>query len=341
MNKEHKKMGFFQKVILAITDFRFYPVMLKTESVGRSIGHFILFLVIISAIMATSFFDTTLTGMDAMLARYEEKIPEFYLEDGILSVETKEVYKVLNDLVIVVNTDNNYDEIEDLEEYKEYDVYDNRLFINADAITYETELGYVEADGTEAVQVTQLPLSEITENYTKASFQQYIEDVRAATTTKMFVFMVLFVATLMSYAFTKFFEVFLYTIMTSLVATISGIKLNFKNYLKIALYVVTLPYILETISVVYLGGVSENSFIISNLIAYIYILYAIRAIKLDAFILIMNNPKNLKKSKDGKTVINIEKEQNLDSTVSNDEIENNKESEEDSSKTDDEENVQK
>lgn len=341
MNKEHKKMGFFQKVILAITDFRFYPVMLKTESVGRSIGHFILFLAIISAIMATSFFDTTLTGMDAMLARYEEKIPEFYLEDGILSVETKEVYKVLNDLVIVVNTDNNYDEIEDLEEYKEYDVYDNRLFINADAITYETELGYVEADGTEAVQVTQLPLSEITENYTKASFQQYIEDVRAATTTKMFVFMVLFVATLMSYAFTKFFEVFLYTIMTSLVATISGIKLNFKNYLKIALYVVTLPYILETISVVYLGGVSENSFIISNLIAYIYILYAIRAVKLDAFILIMNNPKNLKKSKDGKTVINIEKEQNLDSTVSNDEIENNKESEEDSSKTDDEENVQK
>ncbi len=341
MNKEHKKMGFFQKVILAITDFRFYPVMLKTESLGKSIGHFLLFFIIISAIMATSFFDTAFTGMDALLAKYEEKIPEFYLEDGVLSVETKEVYKVLNDLVIVVNTDNKYSEIDNLDEYDEYDIYDNRLFINADAITYESELGYTDADGTEAVQVTQLPLSEITVNYNKASFHQYIEDVRVATTTKAFVFIVLFIATLISYAFTKFFEVLLYAVMTSLVATISGIKLNFKNYFKIALYVVTLPYILETISVVYLGAVSENSFIISNLIAYIYILYAVRAVKLDAFILIMNNPKNLKKSKDGKTVINIEKEQKLDSTVSDEENQNNKETEEESSKTDDEENVQK
>ena len=341
MNKEHKKMGFFQKVILAITDFRFYPVMLKTESLGKSIGHFLLFFVIISAIMAASFFDTALTGMDAMLAKYEEKIPEFYLEDGILSVETKEVYKVLNDLVIVVNTDNQYNETKYLEEYDEYDMYDNRLFINSDAITYESELGYTEADGSEAVQVTQLPLSEITINHNKASFHQYIEDVRAATTTKVFVFTVLFIATLMSYAFTKFFEVLLYAIMTSLVATISGIKLNFKNYFKIALYVITLPYILEMISVVYLGSVSENSFIISNLIAYIYIFYAIRAVKLDAFILIMNNPKNLKKSKDGKTVINVEKEQGTDSPVSTEENKSTEEPTEENLKTDDEENVQK
>ena len=118
--------------------------------------------------------------------------------------------------------------------------------------------------------------------------------------------------------------------MTSLVAAISGMKLNFKNYFKIALYVVTLPYILETISVIYLGAVSDNSFIISNLVAYIYILYAVRAVKLDAFILIMNSPNKMKKSKDGKTIVSIEKDENeSDDTIKQEE-----------KKTDDEDNTQ-
>lgn len=330
MNKAHKKLGFFQKIILAITDFRFYPVMLKTEKTSKSVAHFILFLLLLTFIMAGSFLEVAFDGIDAMLSKYDEKVPEFYLEDGVLSVETKEVYRVLNDLVIIVNTDNLYEEMGEIEEYEEYYVYNNRLFINSDAITYESELGYDGVTEQETLQITQLPLSEITINYNKASLQQYIEDVRAATTTKMFVFMTLFIATFLTYTFTKIFEVFLYAVMTSLVAAISGMKLNFKNYFKIALYVVTLPYILETISVIYLGAVSDNSFIISNLVAYIYILYAVRAVKLDAFILIMNSPNKMKKSKDGKTIVSIEKDENeSDDTIKQEE-----------KKTDDEDNTQ-
>ena len=48
MNKAHKKLGFFQKIILAITDFRFYPVMLKTEKTSKSVAHFILFLLLLT-----------------------------------------------------------------------------------------------------------------------------------------------------------------------------------------------------------------------------------------------------------------------------------------------------
>lgn len=331
MNKEHKKLGFFQKIILAITDFRFYPLMLKTESLAKSILHFILFMLIVTTIMSACFFDTALDGMDAMLARYEEKIPEFYLEEGVLSVEKKGIYKVLNDLVIIIDTDAKYEELDEIKEYNEYDVYDNRVFINSDAITYESELGYKNAAGEETLQITQLPLNMITINYNKASLHQYLEAVRDATTTKMFVFVFLFIATFATYVFTKLFEVLLYVVMTSLIAAISGMKLNFKNYFKIALYIITLPYILETISVVYLGGISDNTFIISNLIAYIYILYAVRAVKLDAFILIMNNPKNVKKSKDGKTVISVDKEEKTED----------EEQQKDAPKTDDEDNVQK
>ena len=330
MNKEHKKLGFFKKIILAITDFRFYPLMLKTDNIGKVIGHFLSFIVILTVIMSFGFFDTALEGIDGLLARYDEKIPEFYLENGVLSVETKEVYKVLNDLVIVVNTDNKYEELDYLEQYDEYDVYNNRLFISSDSITYESELGYKDDSGNEVVQITQLPLSEININYNKASLNQYIEDVREATTTKMIVFIFLFIATFVSYLFAKLFEVLLYAVMTSLIAALSGMKLSFKNYFKVALYIITLPYILETISVLYLGGITDNSFIISNLVAYIYILYAVRAIKLDAFLLIMNSPNKMKKSENGKTIISIENEENQKDNAT----------EQEEKKTDDEDNTQ-
>ena len=304
MNKKHKKMGFFQKTILAITDFRFYPLMLKIDSTAAVIGHFIVFMLILTGIMAISFYNLAFDGINSLLAEYDEKIPEFTLIDGALDVKNQEVYKIMNDFVIVLDTDYTYNEISNLEEYKEYDIYDNRIYINSDAITYESD---IEIAGKEEAQAPQqLLLNQVSSDFNKETLKQYILEVKESNSSKIIVFVSLFIATFLVYAFSKVFEVFLYAIMTSLVATISGIKLHFKNYVKIALYVITLPYILETISMVYLGTITEAAFIVSNLLAYVYILYAIRAVKLDAFILIMNNPNKIKKSKDGKTVIGVE-----------------------------------
>lgn len=304
MNKKHKKMGFFQKTILAITDFRFYPLMLKIDSTAAVIGHFVVLMLILTGIMSISFYGLTFDAIDELLAEYDEKIPEFTLIDGVLDVEKQEVYKVMNDFVIVLDTNYNYDEISKVEEYNEYDIYDNRIYINSDAITYESD---VEISGKEEAQIPQqLLLSEVSGDFDKEVLKQYILEVRDSNYSKVIIFVSLFMAMFFIYAFSKIFEILLYSIMTSLVATISGIKLHFKNYVKISLYIVTLPYILETISMVYLGTISEAAFIVSNLLAYVYILYAIRAVKLDAFILIMNNPNKVKKSKDGRTVIGVE-----------------------------------
>lgn len=304
MNKKHKKMGFFQKTILAITDFRFYPLMLKIDNLAAVIGHFIVFMLILTGIMATSFYNLASDGIDSLLAEYDEKIPKFTLMDGVLKVQKQEVYKVMNDFVIVLDTNYNYDEISKLEEYKEYDIYDNRIYINSDAITYESD---IEIAGKEEAQIPQqILLNQVSGDFDKETLKQYILEVKESTSSKVIIFVSLFMATFIVYSFSKIFEVVLYSIMTSLVATISGIKLHFKNYVKISLYVITLPYILETISMVYLGEISEAAFIVSNLLAYVYILYAIRAVKLDAFILIMNNPNKVKKSKDGRTVIGVE-----------------------------------
>lgn len=90
-------------------------------------------------------------------------------------------------------------------------------------------------------------------------------------------------------------EIIFLTLLTSIVATIFGIRIDFKNYLKIAIYAVTLPYIIEVISVLVVGSVKDYAVITSNVLSYVYIFYAIRAVKLDAFLLFLNSNQNKKK----------------------------------------------
>ena len=56
----------------------------------------------------------------------------------------------------------------------------------------------------------------------------------------------------------------------------------------------TLPYIIELISIITVGGVKDYAALASNILAYVYIFYAIRAVKLDAFLLIFNQNGNVK-----------------------------------------------
>ena len=99
MNKKHKKMGFFQKTILAITDFRFYPLMLKIDSMLAVVGHFIVFMLILTGIMTISFYNLTFDAMDGLLAEYDEKIPEFTLSNGILDVQKQSLEMKSNKLM--------------------------------------------------------------------------------------------------------------------------------------------------------------------------------------------------------------------------------------------------
>ena len=333
-------MGFFQKTILAITDFRFYPLMLKIDSVAAVVGHFIIFMIILTSIMTTSFYNSSFDAIEVLLYEYDEKIPEFILKNGVLNVQNQEVYKVTNDFVIVLDTDYNYEEISSIEKYKAYDIYDNRVYINSDAITYESNIEMSANEEAQAPQ--QLLLREISGDFTKETLKQHILEITESNYSKVVIFVSLFVITFFIYAFSKIFEVLLYSIMTSLVATISGIKLSYKNYVKISLYIITLPYILETVSMVYLGTISESAFIVSNLLAYVYILYAVRAVKLDAVILIMNNPNKLKKSKDGKTIIGVEDLENKsDVGDSEKNLPNESKEEEQNQENKDDENTQK
>lgn len=330
--KKNEKVGFFQKIILAISDFRIYPHILKTESLARSIGHFVLFMLIIVTVISASYTVRVLEGIDTLLASYDEKVPEFTLENGILNVDKKDVVIVQNDLIAIVNTDYEYKECTKLEQYSKYDRYKNKIFINSDAITMENLYGSNSTQFIDEPKVTSLMLSDIALEYNKTSFYEEIVSIKDSINFKITLFVLVFTMLFLANGLSKILELILYAVMISLFSTLSGMKLSFKNYVKMSIYIVTLPYILETISFVYIGQTTETTFLISSLLAYVYIFYAVRAVKLDAFLIIINKSGKIEKSKNGGTLISIENEKENSSTNESEDVKEDSKDEDNSQK---------
>lgn len=276
-----KKMGFWKKIALAITDFRFYPLILKTESSTQSFGHFFLFLLMLTLIISIKMTDTTFAKFNSFLEQYEELVPEFSLSEGILDVEYDGTKEIRNDMIAIIDTDYTYTECIDAPEYKGMSKYDNILMINKDSITL------IDAYG----MAYQADLGMINDSFDKTSFFSYIERTSATFGAKMFALGVIFIAVFFVYAVYKFIEVLFFGILAMFISVLAGIRINFKAQMKIVYYAITLPYIVETIAIVYTGSLKEYAVLASGILAYVYIFYAIRAIKLDMLLMIMNTDK--------------------------------------------------
>ena len=68
--EEQKRLSFFKKMALAITDFRIYPYVLKTESVWKSFGYFIKLLLIVVLLMSTYFCGTIFSNVEGFIENY-------------------------------------------------------------------------------------------------------------------------------------------------------------------------------------------------------------------------------------------------------------------------------
>ena len=79
---EKQKLGFFKKIALAITDFRFYPLILKTESSAKSFGHFFLFLMILTLVISIKMTDFAFTKFNYFLEKYDCFVIPFAVDSG-------------------------------------------------------------------------------------------------------------------------------------------------------------------------------------------------------------------------------------------------------------------
>lgn len=277
-----KKVGFFKKMFLAISDFRLYPFVLKTENTWKSFGYFLKLILLITLMVACYYTASVFSGIEGFINNYDEFVTDFTFQNGVLSIEEKQNFELDEDTLVIINTDYSYEEYDAMEEKNEFTRYDARLFVNNDAISYETYDGGTLIFSFDAFECT----------LNKTSLYNCITLLYGNLANKLIIFATIYIGTFIGYFISKFFEILVIVLLASIICAFFKIKASVRNYFKISFYVVTLPYLLEAISILCVGAIKDYTVVATTLLSYIYLFYAVRAIKLDAFLLIVNNAKN-------------------------------------------------
>lgn len=315
MKKE--KLGFFKKLFLVITDFRTYPFLVKHEKFLKSFLYLVTLTLIISIIFTTNIILKFSDALNNVVENYDEAVPEFELVNGILNIDNKYNEKINSDSFIVIDTDYTYEEYTKTKEYGSLVIYDTIILVNKDKIFIETP-----------TSILNIPFNELEYEIDKESFYNLL------TENYNILYYISFLSTLYISVFIGYFtavllKVLLLACLISVICFFTGVKLNFNNYIKIAIYAYTLPLIIELISFCLVGSVKDYAYYTTLFLTYIYIIYAIRAIRLDAFIMMFS-----RKNKGKCTPIEFENELNK----YNDLVNNNEPKQEKDEETNDEKN---
>lgn len=270
------KISFFKRIYLSLTDFRMYPYTQK-ENIVTAIGYFIKLLVVMSVIIGTFVTSNIFEESPMILSMFENSMPDFTISNGTL-IASENIEKELNsNTYLVVNSDYNYAQIQNIK-IDEADVHNYCVLVLSDV----TVVGVKLDDGIYELGSI---VYETGMNYTKEQLSNDWRMLNESTTSKFWVWIGISIGVFIVLVIIRLWILIMYMISTYVINIMFGLKLKFVEYLKLVIYISTMPIILETIAIVTVGGISETVNFISILISCVYIFYALRALKLDSLIL--------------------------------------------------------
>lgn len=281
MKKEN--MGFFKKIFLVVTDFRTYPFLVKYEKFYKSILY-LLGLIFFTSIILTVNITLKVNNTLKMIAEnYDEIVPEFELTDGILDVKKTYRQKLDEEFFMVLDTNYTYEEYKKTDEYLNLVIYDNVLLVNKDKITLE-----LYGEPNESIP----DFKNVGININKNELYQIIKEFLSNQEYKLYTILAIFISIYVLYLKAMFIKILFLTFIISIICLARGIMLNYCSYAKIAIYSYTLPLILDVLATCLVGYGKDYTYYTTLALTYVYIIYAIRAIRLDAFIMMFS--KNVK-----------------------------------------------
>ncbi|MBQ9267393.1 MAG: DUF1189 family protein [Clostridia bacterium] len=270
--KQNARLGFFRRIFLAITDFRLYPFV-QREKTAATTSYFVFLLLLITLFLALSFSSKVLDGVAAILENYEETVPEFALQNGVLSIDEK-VYELDRERKVVIDTSVDTETFAKTDNGKEVLYSTSFLVINRDGVVYGNEgnvVGYL--------------FRAIRTDVTKSSLHEFLTAVNEDWTVKLAFTLSSWLIMFLIYFVVKMLNVLFLILIAYILNIIFGMKLKFSNYYRVVVYALTLPLIVEMVSILYLGRVPEYAVVAYQVLAYVYIFYALRALKLDILII--------------------------------------------------------
>lgn len=265
------KLNFFAKIYLAITDFRLYPYVVQKEKFINALAYFICFILLVSAIWSTSIVTQIFNWTKEFVSVYNEKIDDFTISNGLLDMNENVEFEFE---MVGISTD----DTKTLEEIDVYSIDTDDYLVSIIALKDSLLIG------NDEIGFVTAKYSDFNLELTKQNLFNILSNSRNNIAFKISLAFSIFCGVFVAYLLTKFINVLFVSIMLLFLGSIFKTKYKFKHYFEVACYVVTLPIITEIIALVVTGTITEYAYITYYLLIYVYMYYAIRALKLEHII---------------------------------------------------------
>ena len=266
------KLDFFARIYLAITDFRLYPFVVQREKFINALAYFLCFILLFSAILSAGVTSRAMNWLNNFTCIYNEKVDDFEVKNGELIV-AKNMDFEYEKVRIYANGDLNFGELNE------------NVFKDSENIVTVLALKDSISVGNENVGFVITKYKDVNLDINKAETYESLRFALDSWIFKLSLAIIIFCGVFVAYLITKFLNVVGITLMLLFLGYVFGTKYKFKDYMKAAFYVITLPVITELIALIITGTVSDYAYITYYLLVYVYMYYAIRALKLDNIIM--------------------------------------------------------
>ena len=309
----NKKTGFFKSFWYAITNFEKYKEFAFNNSLDV-FKYVVILLLLFSIIITFSLVVPIINAFNNSMDYFKNEFPDLTYSEGKLTVDSEEpIYLEDKDLDAVVIVDTNVTEEEKAKYIEEQKVHATSILIFSDelvvknaALTSYSISEYTKLD--DSLGVDTFNKQDILNNFTgDKAYKVYIS-----------IYLFLFVLILLTYTVMLFIDIVILSILAFIISKIYKVSLRYSNCIKISVYALTLPLLLQLIYVyvnTFTGFTIEYFAIMYDIISYIYVITAILIIKND-----------LAKQDIGAIgEVKIEKIDDSDEIITNDEVEKQKE----------------
>lgn len=266
------KLDFFARIYLAITDFRLYPFVVQREKFINALAYFVCFILLFSAILSAGVTSRAMNWLNNFTCIYNEKVDDFEVKNGELIVAQNMDFEY-EKVRIYANGDLNFGELNE------------NVFKDSENIVTVLALKDSISVGNENVGFVITKYKDVNLDINKAETYESLRFALDSWIFKLSLAIIIFCGVFVAYLITKFLNVIGITLMLLFLGYVFGTKYKFKDYMKAAFYVITLPVITELIALIITGTVSDYAYITYYLLVYVYMYYAIRALKLDNIIM--------------------------------------------------------
>lgn len=266
------KLDFFARIYLAITDFRLYPFVVQREKFINALAYFVCFILLFSAILSAGVTSRAMNWLNNFTCIYNEKVGDFEVKDGEFIVDQNMDFEY-EKVRIYANGDLNFGELNE------------NVFKDSENIVTVLALKDSISVGNENVGFVITKYKDVNLDINKAETYESLRFALDSWIFKLSLAIIIFCGVFVAYLITKFLNVIGITLMLLFLGYVFGTKYKFKDYMKAAFYVITLPVITELIALIITGTVSDYAYITYYLLVYVYMYYAIRALKLDNIIM--------------------------------------------------------